>query len=227
MLEPSEELDSSCLLGLSMLVQDLGGKGKPFILLCCGKEYADVSASLASVLSPASRVLTINFDSLTALNWGEFGRQLDTGLTDNRVRQANFIAFGASAVLVQDLALRNAKIVRSAVFVDGHTRPPSGFVERALSALEQRLPLGLPFRIRRKEFDGKPFLQRLRFPILLLNTVRANQYQIEQSRMMSELIPTSFLEIVSGRTAENQAKEIEVLLQEFQSVPAKCPQKAA
>lgn len=155
-------------------------------------------------------------------DWRQALDDLLNFIDDKGIRSASFIAFGDSSVLIQALCLKKPKLLRTIVFFDGATRAhPSKFV-KAVEKLEGFLPLGLPFRSDFPGFDGKPFLQRIRCPVLVGLSANADQYRSEQAELLVSGMPTSFfIKFESINIADQLAKVIE----DFQAVPAKSPQK--
>ena len=203
-------------------LQKASGSGRTIVCVYeCG-EQADVVHSLADQLESGGRILTVETELISSANLQQAYNEFRDLLNEQKVRQAVFVGFGAPCSLLQRLALEHFKMVRSLIFVDATTRPHSTGVERLIDWLEQFLPLGLPFRVRGKGFYAKPFLQRIRCPVLILVRKGASAYEVSESDVLAQLLPTAW------KLPWSDWPKTETVLREiarFQSIPVKCPQK--
>jgi hypothetical protein len=70
------------------------------------------------------------------------------------------------------------------------------------------------------QFDARPFLQRIRFPVLVIDTKSVLRDE-KESELINRSLPTSWY--LKTDTLESQA--VKDALLEFEDVPAKRPQK--
>jgi hypothetical protein len=85
------------------------------------------------------------------------------------------------------------------------------------------LPLGLPLRVRSKGFDSKPFVQRIRCPVLVVLSQEAGEFERVQAYELANRIPSAW--VVDLLQAVDPIKEFSDCLDTFEQVPVKCPQK--
>lgn len=206
-----------------MTLKTEAGKGRAFVLLHAKGTYSSFVESITELLAAKARVLVLEFRNLTDSNWEALAEEFTALLDQQKVRQASFIGFGDAGVLVQNLCLHNIKRVRTAIYVDSITRSAPTAFSNFIDSLERKLPLGLPLRLSTSGFDGKPFLQRLRCPSLVVTTHQASSYQLAEAHLLTQNLPTSWSVSLGGSNSERQFVEAVFA---FQDVPAKCPQKA-
>ena len=198
------------------------GSGRPFIIVVEDSAYIEFASAAASVIELRARVLLFETVKITAGNWRELAGNLLLQLKQYNVRQASFIGFAAAAHLVQEACLLDLKSVRTVVLVDPTSRPHPSLFSRLIDRLEQYLPLGLPLRGERREFDGRALLQRIRCPVLLVLSSQATSLSRVDVPIMADRMPTCWqVKLVSAQPTNEFAE----LVLEFQEVPAKCPQR--
>lgn len=203
-------------------IRDDRGSGRPFVLLYDSAAYAAYAGELAEALHVSTRAITIESVQITHENWEELASELKQVLLERGLKHASFVSFEAACSLVQYLCLMEPKQVRTLVMVDPSSRPHPTKVEKLIDRLEHALPMGLPMRSRTKGFDSKAFLQRIRCPALIVSSTRASAFLRREASIISAHSPTAW------SVALNQKDEIgqlSALVSEFQSIPAKCPQK--
>ena len=199
------------------------GQGRAFILLREKGSYPLADALLAP-LAERARVLLLECEAVSAAGWKSLGESLLRTLQERGIRQASFVGFGAGSALVQDLALRELKLVRTLVLVDAETRPHATRLDRVIDRLEQFFPLGLPLRARGRWFDVRPFLHRLRCPTLVVTTPQATAHSRAEAVVFAKQLPTGWsVELSAGE----EAAQLCAHLLRFQDVSAKCPQRRA
>ena len=198
------------------------GQGRSFVIVYDYSAYKSVVASLADVLKQKSKVLVYRSQSVDGTNWQKLSQALRANLAEQSVRQASLVAMGSAAALIQNIGLEDVKLVRSLVIIDGTCRPHPNWKDRFIDRVESALPLGLPFRGTTEGFDSKPYLQRLRCPILLVLTHLATDFMRNQAMEMAGRLPTSWL---VDLTADSEPSKLGDLVENFQDVPVKCPQK--
>lgn len=197
------------------------GQGRAFILLRERGIYP-LAEALVAPLAERARVLLVECDAVRAGNWQALVRGLVDMLQERGIRQASFVGFGAGSALVQDLALRELKLVRTLVLVDAETRPHATRFDRIIDRLEEFFPLGLPLRARGRWFDVRPFLHRVRCPTLVVTTPQASPHTRAEAAIFARHLPTGWgIEL----QPEGEAAELCGHLLRFQDVSAKCPQR--
>jgi len=199
-----------------------GGVGRPFVLLYERASDGDFARHVYEQLSPKTRTILVRSPAITDDNWSGLTQELLEALRARGLRQASFVAFGAACSLVQNVCLSEAKLVRTAVFVDGASRAHPSLLSRFLDKIERALPLGLPLRLAHRGFDSRSFLQRIRCPALVVASHHASAAARADASEMAARMPTAWgLEL----GAEGAAKELGELVLAFSDVPARCPQK--
>lgn len=138
-----------------------------------------------------------------------------------KIRSVVIVAGASTAALALCLALNYPKFVRQLILVNPLLRPHPTRLERIATAIEKRLPLGLPLRVQHEGFDAEPFLQRVRLPVLVIVTGGADHGSAE---VVAAKAPLSW--IVSVATLLT----LEMLWQyvvQFQDVALKFPMRRA
>lgn len=200
------------------------GSGRALIILRQAGAFPDLIRELKKMTVVSGRAIDFELEPVSAHNWRELTAGLREALGELQIRQAAFVGFGPAGAVLQHLCYLDLKIVRSAVLVDSSTRPNPSLFARLVDWLERKLPLGLPLRLRSREFDGASFLQRIRCPALVVVSPAASGFERESGRRLADGLPTAWLyEAPPGASAEDISKEII----SFQDTPARCPQKRA
>lgn len=198
------------------------GSGRSYIVLI--EQDSRLKESAEKVVNLLSQMGQISLIAIRKIgkDWRLALEDILDFIENNGIRSASFIAFEDAAVIVQAICLKKPRLIRTIVFVDGVTRAhPSGFVT-LIEKAEKFLPLGLPFRSDFPGFDGKPFLQRIRCPVLIALSAGAEPYVQQQAQLFLDGMPTSFLiDLPQNQFEDCLARAIE----SFQLVPAKSPQK--
>jgi hypothetical protein len=96
------------------------------------------------------------------------------------------------------------------------------------------LPLGLPLRRVVRGFDSRPFLQRIRCPVLVVSTADDSLEERRDAATMARRMPTAWQMTLQGRNklsvdggSDERTAEFAQLVVEFSEVPARAPQKGA
>ena len=199
------------------------GKGRSFIILHEERRYSDFAHEVTEALSNKSKVVRIEIAIVNEKNWAKITKSLEACFDEEKIRQASIVAFGSASAIAQHLSLLSQKRVRSLILVDAETRPHPGAWSRVTDWLEKNLPLGLPLRSNSEAFDGKPFLQRIRCPVMVVTSPEADSYTLSEAETLLERLPISW---GSKLSENNSADELARLAVEFQDIRAKCPQKA-
>ncbi len=207
-------------------VQQEAGSGRAFFVLYDENKYCKLARHLVDCLASKSKAVLIRLGAVHDRNWREMTKQIQLFSETRSIRQASVVAFGAAAAVAQNLALSELKSVRSLVLVDATTRPHPDMKSRVIDWIEQHLPLGLPLRRNSESFDSKPFLHRIRCPVLVVLSRAGNseKHIIDQAAVLNSLLPTAW-RIDLGE--EDEALELGRLAVEFQEVPAKAPLRKA
>lgn len=197
------------------------GSGRAFVMVSERGVYRRFGDEMVRALSERTRAVEFEIPSVSERNWGALSRALRGALAEKSVRQCSLVGFGAASAIVQQLLLLEPKLVRTLTLVDGASRAHPSLLMKIADKLEAFLPLGLPLRLKKSGFDSKPFLQRMRCPVLIVSTAQSSAYIKQQAELLSQRIPTSWrCALKSG----DQASELSKLILEFEEVPAKCPQ---
>ncbi|MCB0333124.1 MAG: hypothetical protein KDD55_06465 [Bdellovibrionales bacterium] len=197
------------------------GKGRTFVV--CVEGDTTVLLPLCQHLAQTARCLLLRVQGVRSNEELEIRiHSIFDALAERNVRQFSCIGFQDACVAVQRLALQEPKRIRTLILIDAVTRPHPTALERVFDWMESHLPLGLPFRVRSKGAHFKPFLQRLRCPVLVVRTNQESPYRESESRVLLEALPTSWaIRWSSYPDPQGILQEIE----DFQDVPVKCPQK--
>lgn len=204
------------------IVSDVGS-GRPTVILIEKSEYASFADVIASRLQARFRVMVLASEEILPDNYESITAEIFHILSSLEVRHGQFVGLGSAAALVQNLALHNPRLVRSMVVVDASMRPHPTRTERVLDSLERGLPFGLPLRLTPIGFNVRAFAHRLRCPILLIASKYSNSFVRRELRELSYKAPTAWYMDISE--SNDQAKEIVSLIDAFQGIPAKSPQK--
>ncbi len=217
--ESGERMNSAAAISI---VSDVGS-GRPSVLLVENEEYANFADVIASKLQARCRVIVLSSPEVLPENYELITAEIFQVLSNLDVRHGQFVGLGSAAALVQNLALHNPRLVRSMVIVDASMRPHPTRAERVLDRLERGLPFGLPLRLTPIGFNVRAFAHRLRCPILLIASKYSNAFVRRELRELSYKAPTAWYMDISE--ANEQAKEVVSLIDAFQGIPAKSPQK--
>ncbi len=197
------------------------GKGRAYVVLT--ERSGDALVPLCRKLSQGSRCLLLQLKS--ARTSEELNLRVQAVLevlTEANIRQFSCVGLQDSCVVVLQLALKQPKRIRTLVLIDAVTRPHPTALERLYDRIESYLPLGLPFRVRSKGAHFKPFVQRLRCPVLVVRTKEFSSYLENEFQALLSLLPTSWA--IRWPTYPEPEGIIEAI-EQFQDVPVKCPQK--
>lgn len=199
------------------------GNGKAIVCVVeYGSRYHAVASRIVHQINPSFRVILIEVQNFNEETWQERADQLGAVLQSARIRFACIVALGEVGALVQHLYLALPRSVRSLVLLDATTRPHPSFWTRFIGTIEAQLPIGLPFRSTDSVFNGQPFLQRFRCPVLIISTSAASQYQRSQAQILLDTLPTAWKESIPW---EHCTDIVPSLINEFQGVAAKSPQR--
>ena len=201
-----------------------GGKGRAVVLLREDGRFSELCKPIVDRLQSRARVLEFAMSRVDASRWEAQSRAVRAALRDAQVRSASLIAFGAAGTIAQDICVSDLRMVRTLVLVDATTRAHAGLLQRLVDKIEKILPLGLPLRLRTRDFDGAPYLHRMRCPALVVTTAGSSSFERAQAELIARGLPTAWRSHLVG---SDQSEELCERLLQFQDVPAKCPQRAA
>lgn len=204
------------------------GKGRTVVLLTEQRSaYAELRTRVERAAIANQRVISFQLPLINDQNWNEITEALQNSFDREGLRQISLIGFGDAAVVAQSTTLKNLRgnrsvSIRSLMVIDGVCHAHATWWLKVIGRIEKSLPLGLPFRNNERGFDSKPFLQRIRCPVLVATTWRATSYEREQAELMCKRLPTAWrLELSEERETDQIVEEFLV----FREVPVKCPQK--
>ncbi len=219
---PGEDLSK---LQLVSLVEE-SGRGQTSIVIS-EKGCADfLDRKVIDDLISNGRLLKFATAEITDENWQEISRQFIELLDSHGVRQASFVGVEDAGSIVQHLALTNLKRIRRIVLIDPATRAHPRLFDKITDWVEKKLPLGLPLRVVGKAFDSKPFLHRIRCPVLLVKSRTSNEAELAEIEFMSNHLPTAWMVDLSADNNDSEIESLNAAISEFQLVAAKRPRKA-
>lgn len=199
------------------------GEGRSFIILFDDSSHLGLIESTAKSLGTKCRVLVFRSAEVSHVNWEVLSAALPELLTAEKIRQASFLCFGASANLVESLLLTEPKAVRTLVVVDAPSRPHPSTWDRLVDKVERFLPLGLPLRLGTVGFNVQAYLHRVRCPLLVVTTPKAGAFLQGDAEGVALSAPTAWRIVLTDEQL-SQGLLSETIVQ-FQDTPAKCPQK--
>ncbi len=222
-----------------VIVRTDTGTGRPCVVVHEAGSALSLVEPLVRDLSNRGRVLLLESPVVSDANWELLTDSILELLQTASIRHCSFVSFGACGALVQAVALRSLRLARTIVLVDACTRAHPSQFSRLIDQIESRLPLGLPLRLSSNGFDAKPFLQRIRCPVLVVISPYATPHERAQAAVLEAGLPTAWMlslspgNVAPGNVApdnaapDNAAQDLSQVVAEFQDVPAKCPQKRA
>ena len=202
------------------------GSGRTFVTIVDHESYLPFATAVVEKLALKARSVLLMSTAVTATTWETLSESFSGKLTELNVRQASSVGMGAGATLAQNVTLNQPKIVRPLAIVDSSSRPHPTRWERMVDWIEEHLPFGLPLRLGSTGFNVKAYLHRLRCPVLVIATGKANSFIREEVKSTALRAPTAWRVVLSG-PIERQIAELSETLLNFQDTPAKCPQKNA
>ena len=195
------------------------GKGRAFVFISEANHSNSVLNQLNTNLATNSRLIKLEVELITENNWQNLSREIIQLFSELKIRQASIIASNAGTSLAQNICLLEQKLIRSLVLINPVTKPHPTKLEKITDYLESFLPLGLPLRNQSRKFDSRPFLQRLRSPVLVFLTTNHTNQQEKEAELLVNRAPTAWKFKITDKT------DILDLVNQFEKVPVKCPQK--
>lgn len=181
-----------------------------------------LTEDLVSELSDAGTVHLLQVPELQHSHVAACTTDLLELLVELKVRQASFITLGRSSILLWKLAVTHQRLVRNALIINGEIRPKASWFEGVLQQLESFLPLGLPFRVHEGKFYALPFLERFRFPAIVVTLKDAAQYVRTEAEVLAKALPVAWsmeIDVTNPATALIEA------FHRLKAIPPKRPQK--
>ena len=142
-----------------------------------------------------------------------------------KVRLGVVLGLLSGANLSQAFTVLRPRFVRRLVLVNPTSRLKPSIVTRSIDWLERFLPLGLPLGRLSRGFDSRPFLHRIRCPVLILLTSEASHYEKSEEAILSRSIPNAWATALPTSRQELHLPAVVSLIKEFFEVPVKRPQK--
>lgn len=167
-------------------------------------------------------LIILGLRGISGDNWNTYANEIKKYFKDNKIKQCTCLAFSETASVAINLYLEEQKLFRGIALVNPHTRPGKSFFQKLIDKLEAKLPMGLPFRFKTSAFDCKPFLQRLRCPILVVKVKSLSSYNEEEANYFLNRVPTAYESIITNL---NSFDELSNALKGLRDAPPKCPQK--
>lgn len=205
-----------------MRIKSDRGQGRTFIFFHEENCYQSFIEQASTALSGKVRLVVVEFSTIDFDSWGSFTQDLNEQLKKLDIRQCALVGFGAAGSLVQYLALTFPRMVRLLTLVDSSFRPHPSFGVRILDRIEAFLPLGLPLRWKESGFDAKPLSQRIRCPALIVLSSQASRFIQSQAHEIALRIPSAWVVTLE---VSSSVEHFCRLLDMFEGVPVKCPQK--
>ncbi len=176
-----------------------------------------------------SRIVVLNHLLPMGSEVIRFAESVIAELERKSLKRITLIGIEDGASVVQALTILEPRLIRRAVLVNPNSRVNPTFFSRAIDWIEKFLPVGLPFRAVTKEFDSRPFVHRIRCPILIVTTPSENFYRVRESEYLANKIPNCYLVKTEGAYFQDGnsdfSQEFVKLFDEFQKSPVKRPQK--
>ena len=145
------------------------------------------------------------------------------------LKRITLIGIENGASLVQALSILDPRLFRRAILVDPTSRVSPSFITKCIDWIENFLPVGLPFRAITKDFDSRPFLHRIRCPIMVVQSATQSIYHQIESNYIASKIPNCYqvkaVDNVYNEQTNCFSSEFQKYLAQFQESPVKRPQK--
>ena len=196
------------------------GTGRAVVVLVENVSDLNSGADITSALTSGRKIM-VTLPKIGDDTWQEISAATQKLFDDNRIRQPTLIGIAAASTIALHRVLSEPKSVRALVLLNPTTRAhPSAWHQR-LDALEAALPLGLPFRLEDRGFDARPYLHRIRCPVIVITTKGTSSYELEMAEEISARTPTAWHRHLAGNSDN---ADIAAAIAEIQDVPVKCPQ---
>lgn len=179
--------------------------------------------------NPTSRIAVLNEAVPTGLEVIRFAEAIIAELEQKGLKRITLIGIEDGASVVQALTILEPRLIRRAVLINPNSRVNPTLLSKCIDWIENFLPIGLPFRALTKEFDSRPFVHRIRCPVLMIVTPSESFYRLKESEYLSLKIPNCYFvkttnNPIIGNDNEFSDEFIE-FFERFQKSPVKRPQK--
>lgn len=196
------------------------------LLIIPGEGISDEQALLlARELEHNFRVLVYSGPLPGVIGVEKFTAELHERLVRLSVKRSTILAAGSACNVAQAMAVAFPGSVRRLALVDPQSRMFPTAMTKIIDWIESHLPLGLPLRPTSDEFDSRPFLHRLRCPVLIVSTQRAGLMLRSEAQAMHRRIPNAILENLKPVSGSSYQHELGALVKDLLQRPVKRPQK--
>lgn len=147
----------------------------------------------------------------------------------NGLKRITLIGINEGASVVQALTILSPRLFRKAILINPESRIRPSLFTTVIDRIESFLPVGLPFKASNKNFNSRPFLHRIRCPVLVLTTNEATYFNMLESSYIASKIPNCY--IISLKkplftdSSISFSNEFLSLVKDFNESPVKRPQK--
>ena len=201
---------------------------KELLLLITSEAFAEKQArALLNQLGRNYSVFLLSGEMPESSEVDIYTKNLIDELSKKGVKFLTVLGIKEGANIAQALCVSASKMVRRLILLNPTSRLRPNLSSKIIDYFEGFLPLGLPLRNLSNDFDSRPFLHRIHCPTLVLTSEKTSSYLKEQSKIIAERIPNSWLKRVNSFNDENMnlSTELVDLVKSFQKVPVKRPQK--
>lgn len=196
------------------------GIKRPFVIFT-DLDNKDFALKLSELIEDENLII-LTFNQEAPDSWKKCSEEIRAYFQDKKIRQISCLSFSSTVSVAVNLYLSDLKLFRSIAFLNPHSRSNKSFGQRLIDKLESKLPMGLPFRFKTEAFDCKPFLQRIRCPILIISNKNSSDYRKDEVEEFLERVPTAY---IFNQDSDANLSELINAIETFKLVPYKCPQK--
>ena len=186
---------------------------------------AEQALLLARELENSFRVLVYDGPLPGVVKVDQFTAELHERLIKRGVKRSTILAAGSACNVAQAMAVAFPGSVRRLALVDPQSRMSPTLSTKIIDWLESHLPLGLPLRPTNEAFDSRPFLHRLRCPVLIVSTERAGMLLRSEAATMHRRIPNAVLAQLKTVSGSSYQHDIGALVKDLLQRAVKRPQK--
>ena len=230
--EGSGDKDSSLAISISIVEKEDEAKADSvFLFILPGMTLK--KENLISFLDSESRLFSRVAVLTSGLPEGEeiisYSQRLIDEIEKMGLRRVTVVASEDGANIAQALCLLDPKLIRKAALINPRSKVHPTLSEQIVDKIESFLPVGLPFRSLTSGFNSRPFLHRIRCPILVLISRGASLFSQSESEYIANKIPNCYFNKLGTSDYFNEDRgfpdEVLKLLLEFQGTSPKRPQK--
>lgn len=154
-----------------------------------------------------------------------FANSLREHCKTKHLKRITVLGHGVGASIAMAFTCAAERLVRRLVVLDACTRIAPSYLTRLIDRLESRLPIGLPLRTISDSYDARPQLHRIHCPTLILTSTSADNFTLEQSKLIELRTPNSWRTQLQ-QELHNGNRELVEAVSDFVKIPVKRPQKA-